>query len=173
MVAPTTGVVVPRSKSLASSRVPVRAVTPPAGGSGTVMIMVSEAADTVSLPEKVSTKVELPWLGSGAKLKRPDTALKLAFVGNGRGVTKKVSGPVPPLPVTVKLRVLPTLMVWLPIGLSATPEDTLKVEEAIAEFVARSETAKGSNLWLTVGMRTDTDIFDVTAKMYRISEQSG
>ena len=66
--------------------------------------------------------------------------MKLAFSGSGRGMAEKESGPLSPLPETVKLKVLPTLTVLLPMGLRVTPEDTLKVEEALAELVARSDT---------------------------------
>ncbi len=66
-------------------------------------------------------------------------ALKLVFAERGRGVTEKVSGPVPPLAVAVKLRVLPTLTVLLPMGSSPGPEETVNDQLAKAELAARSE----------------------------------
>ena len=54
-VAPTTGRSWPAAAALASSTRPVKAVTPPGAGAGTVKVTVSESVSRPSLTTKVRT----------------------------------------------------------------------------------------------------------------------
>ena len=114
-VAPSIGVSVPpAAKSLASSSLPVMAVTPV--GPVTVMVMDSESVRKPSLTVKVRSMTPT-WVASGWKMKAPVAPLSDAPSGKGSGVAEKAKGSLLASDaVSVRLSVEPSATVWLPTG---------------------------------------------------------